>query len=191
MVFGNFLLTKATMSVTIYLESGVNKMTIGDRIKKARKTLDLTQTEFATRIKSTQNSVTRYETGDRSPSPAVVGLICREFNINENWLRTGEGEMFEPSTQSIFDKFAKELGLEPRDRILIEKFLDLPPEGRQAVMDYALSVAKAVQGDVVTQSPPTYQDGDEEDYADIARRQRLSEKEQAAQVSSAKELGVG
>ena len=76
-------------------------------------------------------------------------------------------------------------------REFIEKFLALPPEGRQAVMDYALSVAKAVQGDVVTQSPPTYQDGDEEDYADIARRQRLSEKEQAAQVSSAKELGVG
>lgn len=135
--------------------------------------------------------ITKIASGKTRTTLSIPGT---EFNVNKNWLITGEGgddAMFNPTPESVFDKFAQDLGLEPRDRILIEKFLALPPEGRQAVMDYALSVAKAVQGDVVTQSPPTYQDGDEEDYADIARRQRLSEKEQAAQVSSAKELGVG
>ena len=69
-------------------------MTIGERIKAIRRSLDLTQTEFATRIGSVQNTVTGYENGRRNPSAPVVSLICREFNVSEAWLRTGEGEMF-------------------------------------------------------------------------------------------------
>lgn len=69
-------------------------MNIGDRIKKIRKELDLTQVDFAARIGSVQNTVTRYETGNRNPSAPVISLICREFNVNEEWLRTGKGEMF-------------------------------------------------------------------------------------------------
>ena len=64
------------------------------RIKKLRKALDLTQQEFANRIGSTQNAVTGYETGRRNPSSSVINNICKEFHVNETWLRTGEGEMF-------------------------------------------------------------------------------------------------
>lgn len=64
------------------------------RIKELRKALSLTQTEFGARIGIKGNTVTGYETGIRSPSDAVVVSICREFNVNEVWLRTGEGEMF-------------------------------------------------------------------------------------------------
>ena len=64
------------------------------RIKELRKALSLTQTEFGARIGIKGNTVTGYETGIRSPSDAVVVSICREFNVNEAWLRTGEGEMF-------------------------------------------------------------------------------------------------
>lgn len=169
-------------------------MNVGERIKKLRKKLGLTQAAFAARIGSVQNTVTGYESGRKNPSAPVISLICREFGVREEWLKTGDGgddAMFNQSPESVFDKFAQELHLEPRDRILIEKFLALPEAGRQAVMDYALSVAEAVQGGTAAQSPPTYQDGDEEDYADMARQQRLSEKEQAAQASSAKESGVG
>lgn len=65
-----------------------------NRIKKLRKALNLTQTEFGARIGIKGNTVTGYETGIRSPSDAVVVSICREFNVNEDWLRTGDGEMF-------------------------------------------------------------------------------------------------
>ena len=65
-----------------------------DRIKKIRKGLDLTQQEFADRLKVGRNNIAGYETGKRSPSDAVISLICREFNVNEEWLRTGQGEMF-------------------------------------------------------------------------------------------------
>ena len=65
-----------------------------NRIKEARKALKLTQTEFGDRIGIKGNTVTGYETGLRMPTDAVVKSICREFNVNEAWLRTGEGEMF-------------------------------------------------------------------------------------------------
>lgn len=67
---------------------------MNERIKKLRKTLDLTQQEFANRIGSVQNTITGYETGRRVPSGQVIALICKTFNVSETWLRAGEGEMF-------------------------------------------------------------------------------------------------
>ena len=67
---------------------------MNERIKKLRKALDLTQQEFASRIGSVQNTITGYETGRRVPSNQVITLICKTFNVNETWLRNGEGEMF-------------------------------------------------------------------------------------------------
>ena len=64
------------------------------RIRKIRKVLDLTQTEFAKKIGMTQNTLTGYERGRINPSNSVINNICKTFNINEEWLRTGEGEMF-------------------------------------------------------------------------------------------------
>lgn len=65
-----------------------------NRIKDLRKALGLTQAEFGARICVKANTITNYETGLRNPSDAVVNSICKEFNVNEAWLRTGEGEMF-------------------------------------------------------------------------------------------------
>ena len=67
---------------------------MNERIKELRKTLNLTQQAFADRIGTSRNNVAGYEIGSRSPSEAIISLICREFNVNEHWLRTGEGEMF-------------------------------------------------------------------------------------------------
>lgn len=67
-----------------------------DRIKAIRKMNKLTQSDFGERIGVKGNTITGYETGLRSPSDAVVVSICREFNINETWLRTGEGDMSRP-----------------------------------------------------------------------------------------------
>ena len=73
---------------------------MNERLKKLRKALDLTQQEFADRIGSKRNTVAKYETEVNTPSAAVVSLICREFNVNEEWLRTGEGDMFLPADRN-------------------------------------------------------------------------------------------
>ena len=79
-------------------------MDLGERLRKIRKSFDLTQQELADRIGSKRNTVATYEMGRTHPSAAIITLICREFNINENWLRYGTGEMFkEESTLSLDD----------------------------------------------------------------------------------------
>lgn len=67
---------------------------MNERIKKLRKALGLTQQELADKLSIKRNTVATYETGKSNPSDAAVILICRTFNVNEPWLRTGEGEMF-------------------------------------------------------------------------------------------------
>lgn len=65
-----------------------------DRIKKIRKELDLTQQKFADKLGVQRNTIAMYEMGRTIPSETVILSICREFNVNEHWLRDGTGEMF-------------------------------------------------------------------------------------------------
>ena len=67
---------------------------MNERIRKLRKHLDLTQKEFAEKIGVKQNTVAQYEMGRNVPIDSVISLICREFNVREEWLRDGTGEMF-------------------------------------------------------------------------------------------------
>lgn len=79
-------------------EGGDNN--VDERIKKLRKALDLTQQKFADRIGVKQNTVAQYEMGRNVPIDSVIALICREFNVSEKWLRTGEGDMFRPADRN-------------------------------------------------------------------------------------------
>lgn len=73
---------------------------MNERLKKLRKALSLTQQEFAERLNIGRGTLANYEVGRNEPIDAVVSLICREFSVNEVWLRTGEGEMFVQMTRS-------------------------------------------------------------------------------------------
>ena len=70
-----------------------------DHIKKIRKELDLTQQKFADKLGVQRNTIAMYEMGRTLPSDAIMRSICREFNVNEDWLRTGQGEMFIKQTR--------------------------------------------------------------------------------------------
>ena len=67
---------------------------MNDRIKEVRTVLGLSQQEFADRIDIKRGAVANYEVGRNEPIDAIISLICREFNVSERWLRTGDGEMF-------------------------------------------------------------------------------------------------
>ena len=116
-----------------------------DRIKKLRKQyLDMTQAAIAERIGIKQNTVAQYETGRNEPTDTVITLICREFNVNETWLRTGTGEMFNPSPRSALDALAAEYHLDQTAYVVVEKFLNLKPEYQQGVIEYFKAVAAAL-----------------------------------------------
>ena len=127
---------------------------MNSRIRKVRRELELTQTEFAGKIGTTANVLTNYETGRRNPSSSVINNICKTFNVNEEWLRTGTGEMFKASPTEVLDALAEEYGLTHGDYVLIEKFVNLKAEKRAAVVDYVLQAAAAMQGEGTNPSIP-------------------------------------
>lgn len=116
------------------------------RIKKLRQALDLTQTEFAERIGSVQNTITGYETGRRVPSSQVIALICREFSVNEAWLRTGEGEMFKADASDVMEALANKYHLSHGAQILIEKFVNLKSSQQDVIVRYIEEVARSFGG---------------------------------------------
>ena len=117
---------------------------MNERIKEIRKINNLTQQEFADRLKIKRNTVATYEAGKSFPSDAAVSLICREFNVNENWLRTGQGEMFHPASSSSINAVVQEYGLSEPSRIFLEKFLHLAPEHRTVLLNFIKDVASAL-----------------------------------------------
>ena len=119
---------------------------IGERIKEVRKALGINQTDFAARLGSVQNTITGYETGRRVPSNQVIASICREFRVNEEWLRTGAGDMFVPSPASIVDELAEEYHLCPEAQAMVEKFITLDPAAQLAVFDYMCAVVDEIRG---------------------------------------------
>lgn len=123
-------------------------MTFGERIKKVRKALDLTQQEFADRIGSKRNTVATYEMGRTEPSAAVASLICREFNVSEEWLRTGIGEMFtqrEPQPlEDLLTQLIRGRDITGADRILVKNFLELPENSRQEVITFISKCAQEI-----------------------------------------------
>lgn len=71
-----------------------------ERIKELRKALGLTQQKFADGMGVKQNTIAQYESGRNAPIDAVITLICRTYGVDETWLRTGEGEMFQPKSRN-------------------------------------------------------------------------------------------
>ena len=78
----------------LYFQKGGIKLK--DRFKELRKELNVTQQEFADKLKISRNFVAQIEMGSKVPSDRTIDDVCREFNVNEEWLRTGNGDMFVP-----------------------------------------------------------------------------------------------
>ena len=88
---------------------------IGKRIASIIESLGIKKVEFAKAINVDQSFISQITSGKRNPSDRTIADICREFGVNEIWLRTGEGEMFDPVTpdEELADFFGDILAGEP------------------------------------------------------------------------------
>lgn len=159
-------------------------MTLGGRIKKLRKSLDLTQKKFAEQIGTSQNSIANYEIDHRSPSAAALNNICKTFNVSEEWLRTGEGEMLLPTPATIVDEVVKEYGLDDLDKQIILEYIKLPEAERQVVKHYIQNLTNSI-------SPPKTFEEEARAEAERYYQELVKEKKQGSQALSVKESGVG
>ena len=121
-------------------------MGMSDRISAIIREKNLTKSAFAKKINVSQPFVTQLTSGDSSPSDRTISDICREFDINEEWLRTGEGEMFRPLTRSeVIADFAADLIKDEPDsfrRRLVEALAKLGPEEWEILEKIAKDLAK-------------------------------------------------
>lgn len=116
------------------------------RILELRKTLKLTQADFAEKINLAASTIWAYEKGQRALTDRVISDICRVYNANEEWLRTGKGLMFKPP-QSTNNELAGEIGklLASDDEFTKElflRYLKLPPELKKQFVEFLYSVAQ-------------------------------------------------
>jgi bacteriophage CI repressor helix-turn-helix domain len=120
-----------------------------ERMRELRKALGFTQQEFADKLNIQRGSIAGYEVGRISPGSSTIALICREFNVSEEWLRNGTGEMFIP--MSLDEEIASFIGdiqsdieenfkkrfisalskLDEDEWIFIEKFMESVLEGQK------------------------------------------------------------
>lgn len=111
-----------------------------DRIREVREHFGLSMEKFGSRIGIGKASISLLESGKNNPSVQTITLICREFGVNEQWLRTGEGEMLEQTRASVLDRLSTEYDLSREQRSVIEAFLDLDPQERDVILKYVHNV---------------------------------------------------
>lgn len=122
-------------------------MEIFERLKYIRKTLNLTQKNFAKEIGLSQTSLGMIEVGDRKVQDRHIKTICSLFNVNENWFRTGNGEMFIKVEDSIFKQLSEKYNLNEKDLSFIKHYLNMNPQNRQYLLNMNLNMADAIRAD--------------------------------------------
>lgn len=148
-----------------------------ERIRELRRYLNMTMEEFGARIGLTKSAVSLIEGGRNGARDQTLLAICREFGVNEQWLRTGEGEMFEQTRETVLDRLAAEYSLDKEQVSVIENFLDLSPQERAA---FLACMRKVFGGPVQHSSPQPVSDAEVQQTIDSPSYQELREKKEQA-----------
>lgn len=108
-------------------------MTQGERVQEIRKSLKLTLEKFGEKLGVTKVAISNIEKGNRNLTEQMAVSICREYNVNYDYLMNGEGEMFDTLPQTVLEELCKQYDLDDLDRKLIDLYLTLDPDVRQAI----------------------------------------------------------
>lgn len=119
---------------------------MNERLKYIRKCLNKTQKEFGGALGVSRDTYASYETGRVIPSDTFIQLLCSVFNVNEEWLRIGEGDIFIKTKRNILDELVTAHGLNEREKAIVAAFLDLTPEGRAGVIEYIEKASNNLAG---------------------------------------------
>lgn len=125
---------------------------MNERIKRLRKELKLTQQQFADKIKVKRNTVATYEMGRSVPSDSAIALICKTFHVNEDWLRNGNGEMFEELPEED-EKAASVSSLLDADndpfyniiQEIMRTFDELSPKSQEVIREFSAKLVENLQ----------------------------------------------
>ena len=105
-------------------------MTQGERIRSIRKELGLTLEKFGVKLGVGKTAISNIEKGNRNLTEQMALSICREYNVNYDYLMDGEGEMFDDLPQTVLDELCVQYDLDDLDRNLVEMYLEMPEQVR-------------------------------------------------------------
>ena len=108
-------------------------MTTGERVKEIRKTLNLTLEKFGEKLGVGKPAISKIEKDERNLTDQMAKSICREYNVNYDYLIYEEGEMFSDLPQTILDELCAQYSLNDFDKAIIELYVNTPLELRQEV----------------------------------------------------------
>jgi len=111
---------------------------MNERLKQVRKSIEggLNQSEFGKRLGVTAAAISKIESGERALTEQMIISTCREFGINETWLRTGHGEMRVLTENTLMRQLAEERNLDAIDVHLIESYIALPKPAKDVLKNY-------------------------------------------------------
>ena len=109
---------------------------MNERLKAIRKKLSLSQEAFGKKLGVTGTAISRIEIGNRAITEQMILAICREFNVREEWLRNGTGEMFLDFTEDDFSKAASTLSNDIFVRSLIIEYWKLDEDSKKLFQDF-------------------------------------------------------
>ena len=116
-----------------------------DRLKLLRKTLGLNQVDFGARVGIGGTAISKFENGTNAISDSLVLLVCREFNVNENWLRNGNGEMFSRQSTDLIEQLTQQYSLGLYGQQLLATYLQLSDADKRAVERFVSQLTANVQ----------------------------------------------
>ena len=119
-------------------------MTENERVKAVRIEKGLTMEKFGEKLGVQKSAISKIEHGDNSVSDQIRTAICREFNVREEWLRDGTGEMFNQGYSEQLAALQAKYGLADSSMVMIDKFCHLPTEAQRQVYEYFVDVVKSV-----------------------------------------------
>ena len=122
-------------------------MTSGERVNEVRKSLGLTLEKFGEKLGVTKTTISRIEKGVNNLTDQMAISICREYNVNYDYLMYGEGEMFDDLPQTIVDELCAQYDLNDFDKALVEMYVSLPAGSRERIKEYMKQLVKKVGWD--------------------------------------------
>ena len=117
--------------------------TIGERIAMVRTDAGLTMTAFAERLNLSKSSISVAESDKSKLSKRAILDICEKFNVNPEWLETGEGEPYNDTKAPTIKLLKAEYNLDDLDIQIVETYLELSPIERQVFKDYIKKIRSA------------------------------------------------
>lgn len=110
-------------------------MTQGERVKEIRKALNLTLEKFGQKLGVGKTAISNIEKGKRGLTEQMTISICREYNVNYDYLVYGDGDMFDRFPETILDELCIQYRLDDEDRDILNLYLELPADAKKALKE--------------------------------------------------------